>query len=121
MDDEIRARLDRDGFVTVPTDDDDEPYIITKKLIEDGRTNMLLGTTIPLAMPVRLLQGLKDEDVPWRTADRKSTRLNSSHIPTSYAAFCLKKKILLQLQPAANPQPAAQPRPRRTGPVYRGR
>ena len=24
--------------------------------------------------------------------DRKTTRLNSSHIPTSYAAFCLKKK-----------------------------
>src|SRR5207249_8306192 len=27
-------------------------------------------------------------------ADRKSTRLNSSHVSTSYAAFCLKKKII---------------------------
>ena len=26
------------------------------------------------------------------SGDRKSTRLNSSHIPTSYAVFCLKKK-----------------------------
>src|ERR1035437_10771837 len=26
--------------------------------------------------------------------DRKSTRLNSSHATTSYAVFCLKKKIL---------------------------
>jgi len=25
-------------------------------------------------------------------ADRKSTRLNSSHITTSYAVFCLKQK-----------------------------
>src|SRR5205814_4922278 len=25
--------------------------------------------------------------------DRKSTRLNSSHLGTSYAVFCLKKKI----------------------------
>src|SRR5699024_12720341 len=25
--------------------------------------------------------------------DRKSTRLNSSHVSTSYAVFCLKKKI----------------------------
>src|SRR6202140_3819009 len=25
--------------------------------------------------------------------DRKSTRLNSSHIPISYAVFCLKKKM----------------------------
>src|SRR5947199_2406636 len=27
-----------------------------------------------------------------RTADRKSTRLNSSHLGISYAVFCLKKK-----------------------------
>src|SRR5699024_11452642 len=27
-----------------------------------------------------------------RQADRKSTRLNSSHVSTSYAVFCLKKK-----------------------------
>src|SRR5947199_3402336 len=26
--------------------------------------------------------------------DRKSTRLNSSHLGTSYAVFCLKKKII---------------------------
>src|SRR5206468_10667364 len=28
----------------------------------------------------------------WRTLDRKSTRLNSSHDQISYAVFCLKKK-----------------------------
>src|SRR6266581_7180395 len=28
----------------------------------------------------------------WSTADRKSTRLNSSHPSISYAVFCLKKK-----------------------------
>src|SRR5690606_40202689 len=28
-----------------------------------------------------------------RTLDRKSTRLNSSHVKISYAVFCLKKKI----------------------------
>src|SRR5690606_39942074 len=27
-----------------------------------------------------------------RTRDRKSTRLNSSHVKISYAVFCLKKK-----------------------------
>src|SRR5690606_40889439 len=27
--------------------------------------------------------------------DRKSTRLNSSHVKTSYAVFCLKKKTLI--------------------------
>src|SRR5699024_11998807 len=28
----------------------------------------------------------------WETIDRKSTRLNSSHVSISYAVFCLKKK-----------------------------
>src|SRR5690349_23770073 len=28
--------------------------------------------------------------------DRKSTRLNSSHVEISYAVFCLKKKIVYQ-------------------------
>src|SRR5690606_41472145 len=31
---------------------------------------------------------------PYSTIDRKSTRLNSSHVKISYAVFCLKKKIL---------------------------
>src|SRR5690606_28326875 len=35
----------------------------------------------------RLIDG-KDE---WRIVDRKSTRLNSSHVKTSYAVFCSKK------------------------------
>src|SRR5690606_41516573 len=30
-------------------------------------------------------------------ADRKSTRLNSSHVKISYAVFCLKKKIIRML------------------------
>src|SRR5437868_11493095 len=29
---------------------------------------------------------------PYRQRDRKSTRLNSSHVSISYAVFCLKKK-----------------------------
>src|SRR5438067_11383165 len=30
--------------------------------------------------------------IVWRDTDRKSTRLNSSHVSISYAVFCLKKK-----------------------------
>src|SRR5215469_18901331 len=31
-------------------------------------------------------------DFSWAAGDRKSTRLNSSHVEISYAVFCLKKK-----------------------------
>src|SRR5690606_31292927 len=38
---------------------------------------------------------VKDTRVSWdpKEQDRKSTRLNSSHVKNSYAVFCLKKKI----------------------------
>src|SRR5690606_40095880 len=38
-----------------------------------------------------------DQHVPFgERIDRKSTRLNSSHVKISYAVFCLKKKMNMQ-------------------------
>src|SRR5688572_32768062 len=37
-------------------------------------------------------------------ADRKSTRLNSSHSQISYAVFCLKKKKKKEIKPKNNTQ-----------------
>src|SRR5256885_8761918 len=37
-------------------------------------------------------EGMDDSQQLVLTADRKSTRLNSSHLVISYAVFCLKKK-----------------------------
>src|SRR5436305_9639117 len=34
--------------------------------------------------------------------DRKSTRLNSSHVRISYAVFCLKKKKIPNVSPSAS-------------------
>src|SRR5437868_7824099 len=44
--------------------------------------------TRPLAVRPRALAGVCGEP----PTDRKSTRLNSSHVSISYAVFCLKKK-----------------------------
>src|SRR3712207_8354973 len=41
--------------------------------------------------PESRLHGLREAQNNTRRRDRKSTRLNSSHANTSYAAFCLKK------------------------------
>lgn len=43
-----------------------EPYPITRALIEDGRRHLLLGGAIRTHCPVRILQGMRDEDVPYR-------------------------------------------------------
>jgi pimeloyl-ACP methyl ester carboxylesterase len=45
-----------------------EPYLITRNLIEEGRNHLLLGGTIDVGCPVRILQGAQDPDVPWRHA-----------------------------------------------------
>src|SRR5690606_41802939 len=42
--------------------------------------------------PFRRRGGLLPPALPDRPGDRKSTRLNSSHVKISYAVFCLKKK-----------------------------
>src|SRR5207302_4135217 len=41
---------------------------------------------------VAAVTGVKEEDIIALDEDRKSTRLNSSHVKISYAVFCLKKK-----------------------------
>lgn len=58
-----RADLMRDGVVLQPSDYDD-PLPITRRLIEDGRQHLLLDSLLTLPMPVRLLQGSADADVP---------------------------------------------------------
>lgn len=45
-----------------------EPYPITKALLQDGARWSILDSEIPIAAPVRILQGGEDPDVPWRHA-----------------------------------------------------
>jgi pimeloyl-ACP methyl ester carboxylesterase len=59
-----RARLQAEGRIERPSDYSDEPYVITRRLIEDGRENRVLNAPLPLPFPVRLLQGTADTDVP---------------------------------------------------------
>ncbi len=64
---EIRAQIETEGMWLRPSDYG-EPYPITRQLIEEGRNHLLLGGTIDVGCPVRILQGAQDPDVPWRHA-----------------------------------------------------
>ncbi|SDF50606.1 alpha/beta fold hydrolase [Sulfitobacter delicatus] len=55
------------GQVELPSDYM-EPYIITKRMIEDGRDRLVLRTPLDLPFPVRLLQGTADTAVSTATA-----------------------------------------------------
>lgn len=79
FDDTIRKTLIEDGLYSQPSDYD-EPYEITLKLIEEGRNHLLLNKPIPLHCPVRILQGMQDEDVPWEHAVRTLDALASDDV-----------------------------------------
>ena len=65
-----RAALERDGRIEEPSDYGPDPYVYTRRLIEDGRDQLVLRTPLPLPFPVRLLQGTADADVDQSVALR---------------------------------------------------
>ncbi len=69
FDAEQRTALATDGRVALPSDYG-EPYIITKRLIEEGRDRLVLRDPMPLPFPVRFLQGTADADVKMSVALR---------------------------------------------------
>lgn len=65
-----RARLMRDGQITLPSDYSPDGYRITRRLIEDGRRNLVLRDPLPLPFPTRFLQGTADAEVSVASALR---------------------------------------------------
>ncbi len=61
---EQKAALERDGRIEEPSEYSDQPTIITRALIEDGRANRVMKPGMKLGVPVRILQGSADPDVP---------------------------------------------------------
>src|SRR5690606_41984267 len=51
----------------------------------------LIGAQIPVQCDGTSLRTFLEGRMPATWRDRKSTRLNSSHVKISYAVFCLKK------------------------------
>ena len=58
-----------EGQVELPSDYM-EPYVITRRMIEDGRKQLVLRDTLSLPFPTRFLQGTADTAVSVATAVR---------------------------------------------------
>src|SRR6185369_8196058 len=72
---EVRRQIETKGSWQRPSQYSESPYPITRGLIEDGRKHLLLGGLIETGCPVRILQGVKDPDVPWNHAVELTSRL----------------------------------------------
>src|SRR5690625_5529095 len=79
--DEGMAQMD-ESIISVFKTDPDQPEMTRamRDVISLAGVMKDLSTEAVFASPLEML-------------DRKSTRLNSSHVAISYAVFCLKKKI----------------------------
>jgi len=65
---EMMDALARDGVWYEPSEYSDEPTPFTKALLDDGRQHLVLRAPFPFDGPVRIIQGMRDPDVPWRHA-----------------------------------------------------
>ena len=59
---------------------DPDGYTYQFGLFEDGRRHLIMRAEIPLLCPVRLLHGMLDDAVPWRTSLRLAERLASPDV-----------------------------------------
>ncbi len=72
--------LEQMGLLHLPSNYRDEPQVITRHFLEEGRRHLLLRSGIGLECPVRLLHGLEDQDVPWHTSVRLCKALQSRNV-----------------------------------------
>lgn len=77
---EQREALTQNGFIIDETAPPEERAPITLRLIQEGRQHLLLHGQIPLHMPIRLLQGEQDREVPPTHAQRIADALESKDV-----------------------------------------
>ena len=78
--DATKREIEQKGAWLRPSAYGEEPYPITRGLIEDGRKHLLLGGLIETRCPVHILQGVQDPDVPWRHAVELVSRFSRDDV-----------------------------------------
>ena len=82
LSDEARHEIETVGLHTV-TDDFDGPYDLTRAFFDEARSWSLLDGPVAITCPVRVLQGMLDEPVPWRHAMELVDRIESPDVVVS--------------------------------------
>ncbi len=83
---EAKRDIEEKGVWMRPSQYSPEPYPITRRLFEEGRSHLLLDKPIEPGCPVHILQGMQDPDVPWSHA-----MTLMEHLPADAATLTLIK------------------------------
>jgi len=75
-----RQEMERSGGLNRPSDYGDGPYIFTHRLITEARAHLVFGRKIGIAGPVRVVQGMRDDAVPWPVALRLTESLSAEDV-----------------------------------------
>ncbi len=74
------AQIAETGFYEAPSEYADEPYVITGDLLAEGHNHLVLKTPLALDIPVRLIHGSSDPDVPWTQSQKLMNALTSDDV-----------------------------------------
>ena len=77
---EQKARLEVEGRLEEPNPYGPEPHIVTHRFRQSGERLCLLDGEMPIACPVRLIHGERDQDVPLEIALRTMRQLRSADV-----------------------------------------
>jgi len=75
-------QMARDGQIALPNPYAPEDVVYPYPLITEARSHFVLRDRMTAPYPVRLLQGMADEEVPWQTAERLAAILDGHDIST---------------------------------------
>ncbi|MCJ2013678.1 alpha/beta hydrolase [Methylobacterium sp. J-076] len=81
-----RRAMEARGYLSVPSEYDPRPTVLTMKLVEDGRAHLMLGGPVTPGCPVHILQGGRDPDVPHAHAFRLLERLPAEDTVLTFIA-----------------------------------
>lgn len=69
------------GYADLPNcSDDGQPYRVGLHMLQEAESHLLLAADIPVDLPVRLIHGQADEDVPWQLSFTLAERLRSADV-----------------------------------------
>lgn len=81
---EQRRTLEEEGKIWAHSEYFNNDYPITKHFIEEARQHLMLDDVIGLDIPIHLIHGQDDVDVPWETSLRLASKIMGDEVLTTF-------------------------------------